>query len=79
MTLGLARNAVNPVRHAWEMPPNVSPVKVLCFWSSGNVNLPVQRDILPLMESVNIAPKCVRSAFTVKRAKVLQRTVCDLA
>lgn len=69
MTLGLARNAVNPVRHAWEMPPNVSPVKVLCFWSSGNVNLPVQRDILPLMESVNIAPKCVRSAFTVKRAK----------
>lgn len=71
MILKLARNAVDPVRHAWELQPNVCPVKVPCFWSSGNVNLPVQRSILPLKESANTALKCVWSAFTMKYAKVL--------
>lgn len=75
----LARNAVDPVRRAWEVQPNACPVKVLCFWSSGNVNPPVQRSILPLKESANTALKCVKSAFTTKYAKVLQRTGPDLA
>lgn len=79
MILGLARNAVVPVRHVREVPPNASLAKVLCFWSSGNVNLPVQRNILPLMESVNTALLCAWSAFTLKHAKVLRRTACDLA
>lgn len=69
MTLGLARNAVVPVRHAREVLPNASLAKVLCFWSSGNVNLHVQRNILPLTESANIVLLCARSAFTVKHAK----------
>lgn len=74
MILRLARNAVDPVRHAWEVPPNACPVKVLYFWSTGNVNLLVQRSILPLKESANIALKCVRNVFTMKYAQVLQRT-----
>lgn len=69
MILGLARNAVVPVRHVREVPPNACLAKVLCFWSSGNVNLPVQRNILPLMESVNTALLCAWSAFTLKHAK----------
>lgn len=77
--LRLARNAVDPARRAREVQPNACPVKVLCFWSSGNVNLPVQRSILPLKESANAALKCVKSAFTTKYAKVLQRTGPDLA
>jgi len=71
MILRLAKNAVDPVRHAWEVQRNACPVKVLCSWSSGNVNLPVQRSILPLKESANTVLKCVRSAFTIKHAKVL--------
>nr|XP_013804660.1 PREDICTED: uncharacterized protein LOC106489916 [Apteryx mantelli mantelli] len=70
MILGLARNAVDPVRHAWEVPPNANPVKVLCFWSSGNVNIPVRRSILLLKESANTALQCARSAFTIKCAKI---------
>lgn len=70
MILRLARNAVDPVRHVWEVQPNACPVKVLCFWRTGNVNLLVQRSILPLKESANTAPKCVRNVFTMKYAKV---------
>lgn len=71
MILRLARNAVDPVRHAWEVPPNACPVKILCFWSTGNVNLLVQRSILPLKESANVALKCVKNVFTMKYVQVL--------
>lgn len=71
MILRLARNAVDPVRHAWEVPPNACPVKILCSWSTGNVNLLVQRSILPLKESANVALKCVKNVFTMKYVQVL--------
>lgn len=71
MILRLARNVVDPVRHAQGVQPNACPVKVLCFWRTGNVNLPVQRSILPQKESASTALKCVRNAFTIKHAKVL--------
>lgn len=74
MILRLAKNAVDPVRRAWEVQLNVSPVKVLFFWSMGNVNLLVQRSILPMKESANVVLNCVRNVFTMKYAQVLQRT-----